>query len=327
MDRLQASLQIFWRWSTGPVGIASALLLMSIVVSAWIVFRRSGEPRTMRGFLSFALPGAVLGHESARADLLFWITRKVLMLPLALPASMAVAIFVGSLINGALRAATGVAAAPKPDPGTLTLVLFTASMLVVYDLSYYLYHALQHRIPILWELHKVHHSAEVMIGTTKDRVHPLDEIMNKLWDGLFSGLVYGIWMFFVFEPVELTILGINVYVLRNIIMMDFVRHTHLKISFGRIVNSVLLCPHYHQLHHSTDHRHYDRNFGLMLTIWDRLFGTLCIPEPDESFRFGLAGREAADYQSLYGLYILPLRRMAQHLRLGRRRPRPRAGAV
>jgi sterol desaturase/sphingolipid hydroxylase (fatty acid hydroxylase superfamily) len=168
----------------------------------------------------------------------------------------------------------------------------------------------------LWELHKVHHSAEVMVGTTKDRIHPLDDVMNRMWDGLITGPVYGFWLFFAYDPVELTILGLNVYVLRNIIMMDFVRHTHLRISFGKVVNAVILCPHYHQLHHSTDPRHYDKNFGLMLSVWDRMFGTLVVPEPNESFSFGL-GREGDEYQSTVGLFILPLRKMGRRLGIGR----------
>ncbi len=301
----------------GPSGAALALLLASILASSWIVFSRSGHPRTLAGFVRFAFPGAVLRHPSARADILFWVTRKLVMLPLAVPASMTIAASIGYATYSGLQALLGLHEAAKLEPGAVALLLFTGSMLLAYDLSYYVYHSLQHRLPILWELHKVHHSAEVMVGTTKDRVHPIDEIMNKMWDGLLTGPIYGMWLFFVFDPVELTVLGINVYVLRNIIMMDFVRHTHLRVSFGRVVNAVLLCPHYHQLHHSIDPRHYDRNFGLMLSIWDRLFGTLAVPEPDESFRFGLPGRESADYRSLYGLYVLPIRRMAWHLRPGR----------
>jgi sterol desaturase/sphingolipid hydroxylase (fatty acid hydroxylase superfamily) len=203
----------------------------------------------------------------------------------------------------------------------VTLVAFTISMLIAYDLSYYLYHRMQHRIPILWELHKVHHSAQVMIGVTKDRVHPIDEIMNRWWDGLIPGLCYGIWLFFALDPVELTVFGINVYALRNIIvMMDFVRHTHLKLSYGRHLSAILLSPHYHQLHHSIAEKHWDKNFGLGLSVWDRMFGTLVVPEPDEDFVFGLTENEHDEYQSLYKLHILPLKKIAGRISLlGRRR--------
>ena len=196
-------------------------------------------------------------------------------------------------------------------------------MLLAYDISYYLYHAAQHRFPVLWELHKVHHSAEVMVGITKDRVHPLDDLMNRMWDGVIPGIAFGIWTLVALDPVEVTIFGINVYVIRNILMMDFVRHTHLKISFGPL-NNVVLCPHWHQLHHSVDPRHYDKNYGLLFSFWDRMFGTLYVPEPDEEFKFGLMDRDAHEYQSLFGLYILPLKKMGRVIFRRFRRPRAEA---
>jgi sterol desaturase/sphingolipid hydroxylase (fatty acid hydroxylase superfamily) len=170
----------------------------------------------------------------------------------------------------------------------------------------------------MWELHKVHHSAEIMVGVTKDRVHPIDEIMNSWWDGVIPGLCYGVWLFYALDPVELTVFGINVYLLRNIIlMMDFVRHTHLKLSYGRYLSVILLSPHYHQLHHSIAEKHLDKNFGLTLSIWDRFFRTLVVPEPNEDFTFGLTEGEHAEYQSLYKLHVVPLKKIARRIGLAR----------
>ena len=310
----EAAFDALVRRLSGPAGLATGLLVASIIVSALIVFLRSGEPRTFIGFLRFMFPTEVLTHSSARADFSFWIVRKLTNPLIAFPAGASVTAAVGYACHAALVSMTGDASPVIGPPSVGTLILFTGSMLLAYDISYYWYHNLQHRFPILWELHKVHHSAEVMVGTTKDRIHPLDDIMNRAWDGLITGPVYGFWLFFAYDPIELTILGLNVYVLRNIIMMDFVRHTHLKISFGKVMNAVILCPHYHQLHHSTNPKHYDKNFGLMLSVWDRVFGTLETPEPNESFTFGL-GEEGKEYQSTLGLFILPLRKMGARLGL------------
>jgi sterol desaturase/sphingolipid hydroxylase (fatty acid hydroxylase superfamily) len=162
----------------------------------------------------------------------------------------------------------------------------------------------------MWELHKVHHSAEVMVGVTKDRVHPLDEVMNNWWNGVIPGATFGVWLFFLQDPVELTIFGINVYFIRNaVMMMDFVRHTHMKFSYGRWLNAVFICPHYHQLHHSVAQEHWDRNFGLALTLWDWLFGTLVVPKPGEDFVFGLQNREAEEYRSVLRLHWVPIKRI------------------
>jgi sterol desaturase/sphingolipid hydroxylase (fatty acid hydroxylase superfamily) len=60
-------------------------------------------------------------------------------------------------------------------------------------------------------------------------------------------------------------------------------------------------------------RHYDKNFGLLFSFWDRLFGTQFVPNPQEDFKFGLIDRDVRDYQSLFGLYILPLKKMWGHI--------------
>ena len=294
-------------------GLAAGLLFLTAFGSALYAYMRVEEHKSVRDFLSFAFPKEVIMHPSARADLLFWITRRAIMPFFIIPFGFG---FVAAMAFATNQLVSGVFHLDGPlisgAPGPWIIVLFTLTMLVAYDISYYLYHVAQHKVPILWELHKVHHSAEVMVGITKDRVHPLDEFINRAWDGVIPGICFGLWSVIALDPVELTIFGINVYVIRNILMMDFVRHTHFKISFGPLDN-VVLSPHWHQLHHSTNPKHYDKNFGLLFSFWDRLFGTACVPEPDEDFQFGLLDRDHRDYQSLFGLYILPLKKMGGHV--------------
>jgi sterol desaturase/sphingolipid hydroxylase (fatty acid hydroxylase superfamily) len=305
--------------------VATGLLFLTALVSAVVAYFRTSQHRSFGEFFEFALPKEVALHPSAKADLLFWITKKALMPFLLIPAGITFVVAVGYVTKLAITSALGIEAPVIDGPaGPVTVVLFTITMLLAYDISYYLYHTAQHRFPILWELHKVHHSAEVMVGITKDRVHPLDELLNRIWDGVIPGICFGIWAVLQLNLVELTVFGINVYVMRNILMMDFVRHTHFKISFGPL-NNVVLCPHWHQLHHSVDPRHYDKNFGLLFSFWDRLFGTLCVPERDEDFKFGLMDRDVRDYQSLSGLYLLPLKKMGRLIAKGyRRRVKPAA---
>ncbi|MGU3537904.1 sterol desaturase family protein [Methylobacterium sp. A54F] len=306
---------------TSEGGLAMLLLLGTAFACALIAYWRTVQDRSFRDFFEFMLPHEIITHPSAKADFLFYVTKRVLVPFLFLPAGVTFVVAVGYATNRILGTLLGIHVPILGGPaGPVTVVIFTATMLLAYDISYYLYHVAQHRFPFLWELHKVHHSAEVMVGVTKDRVHPLDELMNRMWDGVIPGICFGIWTLIALDPVEVTIFGVNVYIMRNILMMDFVRHTHLKISFGPL-NEFILCPHWHQLHHSTNPKHYDKNFGLLFAFWDRLFGTLCRPEPNESFKFGLMDRDVRDYQSLRGLYVLPLRKMWQHV-AGRFQSRP-----
>src|SRR4051794_38185073 len=307
--------EMVWQRVSGENGIAILLLWATVLLAGVVTYiRLNPGTLSLRDFVRHLLPSEIFRHASARADFLFWLSRRIFMPLLVLPLAIST-VAAGHFAYWVLSGLLGPPSQPAEPAGPLTLVFFTITMLIAYDLSYYLYHRAQHKIPILWELHKVHHSAQVMIGVTKDRVHPFDEIMNRWWDGVIPGLCYGIWLFFALDPVELTVFGLNVYMLRNtILMMDFVRHTHLKLSYGRYLNAILLSPHYHQLNHSIAEKHWDKNFGLGLTIWDRMFGTLVVPEPDEDFVFGLTDNEHDEYQSLYRLHVLPVQKIARHLR-------------
>ncbi|HVY14992.1 MAG TPA: sterol desaturase family protein [Rhodopila sp.] len=308
--------------------LAAIGLLWATVLFAGIVTYARTHPDTWStlDFLRHLLPVGTTAHPSARADVLFWLSRRIFMPFFVLPLAIST-VAAGHIAYWLLTQLLGAPAHPPSPAGPGLLIAFTVTMLLAYDLSYYLYHRMQHEIPILWELHKVHHSAEVMVGVTKDRVHPLDELMNRWWDGLIPGLCYGVWMFFAMDPVEVTIFGLNVYMLRNVIlMMDFVRHTHLKLSFGPVLDRILLSPHYHQLHHSVAEKHWDKNYGLALSIWDRMFGTLVVPEADEDFVFGLAKNEHQEYQSLYRLHVLPIQKILRRLRPSIRRHHARTPA-
>lgn len=307
-----------WEHVKGENGLAILLLWATVFFAGLVTFAKTNpESWSLRSFFRHLVPGNIFHHPSARADFLFWLSRRIFMPLLVIPLAIST-VAAGHFAYWLLTLVFGAPAHPPQPAGPLLLVAFTITMLIAYDLSYYLYHRAQHQIPILWELHKVHHSAEVMVGVTRDRVHPIDEIMNRWWDGVIPGLCYGIWLFFALDPVELTVFGLNVYMLRNtILMMDFVRHTHLKLSYGPL-NTLFISPHYHQLHHSVARKHWDKNFGLTLTFWDWAFGTLVVPERDEDFVFGLTDREHDEYQSLYRLHVLPIQKILRRLGLSRR---------
>ncbi len=259
-----------WSHVTGTNGLMLAIFWGIFALAAVFTYFQVPPPRSIRGLFGHVLPQTTLRHRSARADFLFWLSRRIFM-PLLVVPTVFSTVAAGHFAYWLLGLVVGHPTHPQGPAGPWMLLAFTVTMLLAYDISYYLYHRLQHQVPFMWELHKVHHSAEVMVGVTKDRVHPLDEIMNRWWDGIIPGLAYGVWLFFALDPVELTVFGINVYFLRNtILMMDFVRHTHLKVSYGRWLNRIFLCPHYHQLHHSVAREHWHRNFGLTLAIWDRI---------------------------------------------------------
>jgi sterol desaturase/sphingolipid hydroxylase (fatty acid hydroxylase superfamily) len=301
-------LTTFWPPVTEIDRLALYLVWGTVVFAAIFTYWQSRQvDGGFRAFIRHCFPPGMLTHKSARADFLFWLSRRIFMPLLVVPLGLST-ITAGYASYSLLTLLCGPATHVGPA-STLTLCAFTVSMVIAYDLSYYVYHYLCHTVPLLWELHKVHHSAQVMVGVTKDRVHPIDEILNRWWNGLIPGLAYGIWLFFAVDPVELTVFGISAYTIRNLLMMDVVRHTHLEMSYGKYLNRVFLCPYWHQLHHSIEPRHYNRNYGLLLSVWDELFGTLTVPEPGQHFTFGLSNNEHDEYQSVVRLHVVPVVKM------------------
>jgi sterol desaturase/sphingolipid hydroxylase (fatty acid hydroxylase superfamily) len=293
--------------------LGSILLVGSVVVTAVVSYLYSDEERSWCGFWRHSLPPETLRHPSARADIWFYISGKLTSMVVVVPGASLV-VGIGVMVNRGLQHVV-----PWPPSSTAgstgLLALFTLTMLVIHDLSYYLFHYMQHRVPILWELHKVHHSAEAMVGFTKYRIHPLDILIGHCWDGLFIGIIYGVWLFYACDPVESTIFGIDVYRFRNIVTLDFIRHTPYKISYGPIVSNILMSPHYHQLHHSVLPEHWNKNLSVGLSCWDWLFGTLMAPKPNEDFIFGLrlTDRESEEYHAWWRLYTVPLVKMSRML--------------
>ncbi|OGG99928.1 MAG: hypothetical protein A2600_05905 [Candidatus Lambdaproteobacteria bacterium RIFOXYD1_FULL_56_27] len=143
---------------------------------------------------------------------------------------------------------------PEPLPLILSVVLL--------DFFIYLQHVMVHALPLLWRLHRMHHSDLDYDVTTGARFHPL-EILVSLWIKLALILVLG--------PPVLAVLVFEV-VLNGMAMFN---HSNLKLPLGldRWLRLLVVTPDMHRVHHSTNPREANRNFGFNLPWWDRLFGT------------------------------------------------------
>jgi sterol desaturase/sphingolipid hydroxylase (fatty acid hydroxylase superfamily) len=105
------------------------------------------------------------------------------------------------------------------------------------------------------------------------------------------------------QPIEG--LGASVIALAIFAAGSMFRHSSVWIHFG-ILNAVFYGPAHHQIHHSAEERHRNRNLGASLSIWDHLFGTYYSPSARERFDYGLGSApENAGYVSLKQLYLAP----------------------
>lgn len=187
----------------------------------------------------------------------------------------------------------------------------TVALYIVNDFMRWLLHYLQHRIPLLWELHKVHHSAEHLNFATAERHHPLDILFFSGGMAIAMALVNGVFIgFFGASLTVATVFGANALWFASNIIGGVLRHSPAWVSYGPRVERWLISPAMHHIHHSADPRHFDKNMGGSLAIWDRMFGTLYVPNGREVTAFGL-GEENRDYQSLFALYWRPVKMAAQ----------------
>jgi sterol desaturase/sphingolipid hydroxylase (fatty acid hydroxylase superfamily) len=183
---------------------------------------------------------------------------------------------------------------------TQTIILYTIVLTVALDLSIYLIHRLMHVIPIFWEFHKVHHAATTMTPFTKYRSHPVELILITVTVTLTMGVVTGIFQYLSPHPIkEATLIGANVLSLGFMVFGSNLRHSHIQLKYFKWLERVLLSPYQHQIHHSDNPEHYDRNLGSKLAIWDWMFGTLLRSDQVEDIRFGIGKDDEANYSSLW----------------------------
>lgn len=130
---------------------------------------------------------------------------------------------------------------------------------LVWDLGEYLYHRAQHKIPLLWAMHSLHHSDPEMSALTTQRHFWGDQLIKSLSVWLAASLVIA--------PTPAIVTAFFVLSLWN-----FFAHANLRIDFGRF-SWLMNSPAYHRRHHSKLPEHYNSNYAALFPIWDVIAGS------------------------------------------------------
>lgn len=138
-------------------------------------------------------------------------------------------------------------------------VLMTVASFLLFSFADFFLHWLCHRVPFLWELHKIHHAATEMTVLTSYRDHLLLNALKNLVFPLCLGLL----------GLPVGVIGLAAIARQFSIWLQ---HSNLRSGWGWF-GQIVMSPRAHRLHHSTDERSHNRNFGFDITLWDRLFGT------------------------------------------------------
>ncbi len=137
---------------------------------------------------------------------------------------------------------------------------------LVLDLMFYLWHKASHRFDSLWMFHKVHHNDPNLNVSTAFRVHTVELFISTLLKAAYIFML----------GVDKTTLLVH-----ETVMALFVMFHHMNIAFPgeKLLGRIFITPYLHRAHHSALRTEHDNNYGAVLSIWDRLFGTLVELEP------------------------------------------------
>ena len=156
-----------------------------------------------------------------------------------------------------------------------TIVTIIISALVLDLFGGWMSHMIEHKVPLFWRMHIIHHSDNNVDVTSGLRHHPLESV----WRGIFFLMA----IFICGAPIY----AVMIY---QTILTIFVAFTHANISLpfwlDKGLSYILVSPNMHKVHHHWKQPYTDSNYGAVFSIWDRLFSTYL--ELDKSkIRYGL----------------------------------------
>jgi sterol desaturase/sphingolipid hydroxylase (fatty acid hydroxylase superfamily) len=316
---------------TGPdseIGIYALLIVPTLIFlavkfghafdSLGLVENRHRDDKSLPGLLRWIFPKKLLSRSSFQ-DLKIYFFNRILALPailLAVPYLEKAGItertvhFLSGLMHLPLKGAV------RMRDGVAIDVLHAFFYILGLDFGYWAAHYLNHKVPFLWEIHKIHHTAEMLTGLTNFRLHFI-EIMFFTTTGAMG--VAAVNVLFIaalgFTPSGSS--NTAAFWISGLVLLpiDFLFHSPYWISLGKL-EYVFTSPAMHQIHHSADPKHYNRNFGSTFSVYDVIFGTLYRTDktPPSDLKLGIVEdfdwNRATYWQTVY----LPIKASLSHFR-------------
>lgn len=175
-----------------------------------------------------------------------------------------------------------------PVRGWMGTAIGIVLALLFFDFMNYWNHRFLHRF--LWSVHRLHH-CQTELHAANAYAHFTERILRDVLFIVPLSLID-----FQFPQIPLAIIAVRE-------MLELYIHSPTEIHFGPL-RSVLVDNRYHRIHHSTDAAHFDKNFGILFSLWDRLFGTAYHPTSEEWPATGVFGVKPP--RSLIDYVLFPL---------------------
>lgn len=210
------------------------------------------------------------------------------------------------LVGPAVEASFGILAERRL--GLLGLFALPAPLAAAFgflamDLSFYYWHLLNHRVPLLWRFHNVHHVDPDLDVSTALRFH-FGELAFSAGFRVAQILAIGVspWLY---AGYELAFQANTLFHHSNF---------RLPIRLERGLNWVLVTPRMHGIHHSQIQRETNSNYGVVFPWWDRIHRTLGLNVPQAAITIGVAGYSRPEDNRLGQALLMPFRRQRDYWR-------------
>ena len=168
-----------------------------------------------------------------------------------------------------------------------------AAALVLLDGWMYVWHRVNHAVPLLWRFHRMHHSDPHMDVTTATRFHLGEHIGSA-----------------VLRLVLIPVIGFEVWhlVVYDTLVIAVIMFHHADVSLGRWdrwFRLVVVTPDMHKVHHSDWRPETDSNYSTVLSVWDRLAGSFRMRSDPRTIEFGLKEFSDPGWQTVAGMMLTP----------------------
>lgn len=282
----------------------SIFYLSCTIIIAFFIWKYRGSQDS---FIKWLLPKEVYFHKSNILDIkLFFASRVFVAL------GIIGAVFFPTTVAYGLLVMLGGSELSLPPVSWTRGLIATVIIVVTSDFCKYWAHRAHHEWKFLWPFHAVHHSADVLTPLTVQRVHPIEPMIRNFLMTIVVGIAQALVLYAIVGQINIVAIGgaNALYFTFNALGSNF-RHSHIWISYGRVLEHILISPAQHQVHHSVAIKHHDKNYGSMFAIWDWMFGTLYIPTGHEKLTFGVSDGTGKPidqpYPTLAAALILPFK--------------------
>jgi sterol desaturase/sphingolipid hydroxylase (fatty acid hydroxylase superfamily) len=169
--------------------------------------------------------------------------------------------------------------------------------IVLLDLATYLAHVSMHKVPLFWRFHSIHHSDPALDVTTTIRQHPGETAIRVAYMGAMAIALGASPGMLVGYRVTSSLIGVAEHA-----------NIGLPVGLDAFLSWFTTSPNMHKVHHSRCPQYTDTNYGNILSLWDRLFGTFTPARIGVDVEYGLDGFDNRAVQTTHGLLALPFRR-------------------